>query len=239
MRVRRVVPLVVGLAMALLCARLGVWQWHRAAEKTALQACFDAAGSPLAVDRATDVAPWQRVELQGTWMNARTVYLDNRVRDQVAGFDVLTPLLLDHGKGIVIVDRGWIAGGSDRRQLPVVPTPDGEVVVTGLGMEPAHGFSLGESKDEPRVWQRIDPARAAQEIGQPVAPVYVRQESAAGDGLVRDWPRPDFGIDTHRGYAFQWFAFAAVLIGLTAWYGWKAVRKSSFKTGSIGGSRQT
>jgi cytochrome oxidase assembly protein ShyY1 len=26
---------------------------------------------------------------------------------------------------------------------------------------------------------------------------------------MRDWPVPSSGIDTHRGYAFQWYALAA------------------------------
>jgi cytochrome oxidase assembly protein ShyY1 len=28
--------------------------------------------------------------------------------------------------------------------------------------------------------------------------------------LVREWDRPDFGIDRHRGYAFQWYALAGL-----------------------------
>jgi cytochrome oxidase assembly protein ShyY1 len=40
----------------------------------------------------------------------------------------------------------------------------------------------------------------------------IQQTSPTGDGLVRDWPAPDFGIDKHYGYAFQWFALAATLL---------------------------
>ena len=32
------------------------------------------------------------------------------------------------------------------------------------------------------------------------------------DKLARVWPRPDVGIDKHRGYALQWFSFALVAI---------------------------
>ena len=32
------------------------------------------------------------------------------------------------------------------------------------------------------------------------------------DVLVRAWPEPDFGVDTHRIYMVQWLAFAALTV---------------------------
>jgi surfeit locus 1 family protein len=29
---------------------------------------------------------------------------------------------------------------------------------------------------------------------------------------VRDWERPDVGVNMHRGYAFQWFALAVAVV---------------------------
>jgi surfeit locus 1 family protein len=224
MRTRQVVAVIAGVLLCALCTRLGIWQLHRAADKADMQRTFDAAGVPETATRAGHIAPWQRVRLQGQWLTAQTVFLDNRVRDHQAGFDVLTPLQLVDDGGIVIVDRGWVAGTGHRAQLPALMPVAGVRVITGLAQEPAHGFSLGESAQEPRVWQRIDLARFARQIGQPVAPVVVRQEEGPDEGLVRDWPRPDFGIDTHRGYALQWFSFAALAAVLTIWFGSKAWR---------------
>jgi cytochrome oxidase assembly protein ShyY1 len=44
----------------------------------------------------------------------------------------------------------------------------------------------------------------------------IQQCSDDGDGLRRDWPRPDFGIDVHRAYAVQWYALAglAAVLGI-------------------------
>jgi len=83
-----------------------------------------------------------------------------------------------------------------------------------------------------RRWQVLDPARLGRQpgIGLPpctgapaeaagagcVAPWIVLQTSAAADGLVRDWPLPAAGIERHRGYAFQWYALAALAAVLTA-----------------------
>ena len=47
----------------------------------------------------------------------------------------------------------------------------------------------------------------------PIQPFLIQQDThAPDDGLVREWPSPEFGIDKHYGYAFQWFALAATLV---------------------------
>ncbi len=45
----------------------------------------------------------------------------------------------------------------------------------------------------------------------------VRDDAPArDDALARDWPAPDFGVDKHRIYMMQWYAFAATAAGLVA-----------------------
>ena len=38
------------------------------------------------------------------------------------------------------------------------------------------------------------------------------------DGLMRAWPAPDFGVDTHRIYMVQWYAFALLVAILWLWF---------------------
>jgi surfeit locus 1 family protein len=35
---------------------------------------------------------------------------------------------------------------------------------------------------------------------------------------VREWPRPDAGVEKHLIYMVQWYAFAALAFGLWAWF---------------------
>jgi len=47
------------------------------------------------------------------------------------------------------------------------------------------------------------------------------------DGLVRDWPAPDFGVEKHRIYMLQWYALAALAAGLWLLFfvrRWRGVR---------------
>jgi cytochrome oxidase assembly protein ShyY1 len=44
--------------------------------------------------------------------------------------------------------------------------------------------------------------------------VVIEQHSPAPDGLTRDWPRPDAGIEKHESYALQWYSLAALAVVL-------------------------
>jgi cytochrome oxidase assembly protein ShyY1 len=58
--------------------------------------------------------------------------------------------------------------------------------------------------------QNVDPAGFARASGLELQPFFVEQAGRQGDGIVRDWPAPTLGIEKHQGYAFQWYALAAM-----------------------------
>ena len=78
--------------------------------------------------------------------------------------------------------------------------------------------TLADEPGQGRVWQYLDLARYRESTGMPVRDWIVQQTSDAADGLVREWPRPDAGIDRHRGYAFQWYSLAGLSFVMTAAY---------------------
>ena len=228
-RILVVIPYIAGVLMCVLCVRLGFWQVHRAEYKESIQAQRDASGMPFTLKsaRAIDQWQWRRVRLDGTWIQGQTVFLDNRVRDGQAGYHVLTPLRLAGDGSVVIVNRGWVAAGFHRAILPVIPTPAGQVELTGLLLSPdLKGFRLDDGKATGAIWLRADPTQFAVRLGVPVAPLILFQESDSGDGLQRDWPRPDLGVSMHKAYALQWFVFAAISLGLCGFFGWRQLRQS-------------
>jgi len=119
---RRWIVLVAALAAAALTARLGLWQLDRAAQKNQLQAALDSQlalpplpPAELARDAAGAAAQQHRaVVVEGQWLAALTVYLDNRQMNGRPGFYAITPLRLDDGSA-VLVQRGWLPRDANER----------------------------------------------------------------------------------------------------------------------------
>lgn len=226
------VPLVAGLVVILVGVQLGNWQLRRAEEKTRLGARIAMAAAapavPLAVQEATE---WQNVVLVGEWLPRGAILLDNRVHGGRPGYYVLAPVKLAGGGEVVLVNRGWLAAGADRSKLPEVSGGMGPVRLEGVVRHPeGKPFTLGDRPGEGRLWQVLDVPAYRQAFGLPVVDVVVYQASSDGDGLVRDWPRPEAGIDRHRGYAVQWYGLAATAAVMTGLYVLRSGRRQELKS---------
>lgn len=224
------IPVLAGLIVMVGTTLLGNWQMQRAAEKLDMQLRIDAGvrAMPVPVENLGVPAEWQNVSLIGNWRAEGTIYLDNRVHDGRAGYHVLTPLQLKNDQGWVLVNRGWTFAGRDRATLPPVPTAFEPTTVIGQVREPESApFTLAAEAGQGALWQYIDVARYREWSGLPVRDWIVQQTSSSDDGLVRDWPRPDVGMDRHRGYALQWYSFAGIALALTGFYVYRSVRSDA------------
>ena len=190
---------------------------NRAAEKRELKARADAyaAQPPIHVSSAeipvADIEQ-RRVEARGVFDPRHAVYIDNRLHRGAPGYHVIMPLRLAGGERHVLVNRGWIARPLDRRDPPTVRTPQAEVTVEGTATLPStRVLELSDQVTEGSIWQNLSLERYRQAMPIAIQPFVILQESALDDGLIREWAPPDFGIDKHYGYAFQWFGLAATI----------------------------
>ena len=204
------------LAAIALFVAAGNWQRERMHAKEVERAALDAAAALPAVPlpRTDGWAEWRyrNVVVEGAWRGAAQILVDNRTLDGRAGFHVVTPLALDDARA-VLVDRGWIAAGAGAARVPDVPAPSGRATVAGhIALPPARYLELEGGTTAGPVWQNLDPARIAAATGLPLIPVVIEQDAAGApaDGLVRRWAPPDVGIEMHRSYMLQWYAFAAL-----------------------------
>lgn len=185
-------------AAAVACAAgiaLGNWQAGRAEEKRALGARLE------------------RVAVEGAFVPRYTVYLDNKTRRGQPGYEIVTPLKVRGSSAHVLVNRGWIAAGASREALPEVPTPPGEVRVEGIALERLPRL-MSLEKAPGRLRQSLDIEAYAEETGLRLEPRVIEQHSPLPDGLARDWPRHDAGIEKHEAYALQWYSLAALAVVL-------------------------
>ncbi len=228
----RALILLAAIVSATITARLGVWQLDRAAQKQALQAQIEQRRAMPALPQAelasTEVAAaaqhHRRITLRGQWLHAHTTYLDNRQMNARPGFFVMTPLLLGPGDA-VLVQRGWMPrDAQDRSRLQALPEQTGEVLVSGrIAAAPSKLIELGPSAPG-RIRQNLDLAELSAEIKLPLRPLSLQQleptsgPALAADNLLRQWLDPTLGTAKHHGYAFQWFALSALIVGLYAWF---------------------
>ncbi|MGH8712986.1 MAG: SURF1 family protein, partial [Casimicrobiaceae bacterium] len=64
----------------------------------------------------------------------------------------------------------------------------------------------------------------ARSTGLPLLPFIIEQTGETGDGLRRDWPAPDFGVEQHRSYMVQWYSLAALGVVLWLTLNWRERR---------------
>jgi surfeit locus 1 family protein len=130
---------------------------------------------------------------------------------------VLTPIRLQESGRVLWVNRGWLARPREYPRMPELPAPSSIVEVAGLAVPPIRRFvELREVTAQGALWQNFTIDRAAAHLGEPVFPLVLLADTPA-PGLLSVTERPDAGIEKHQGYAFQWYALAALVAAL--WLG--------------------
>jgi cytochrome oxidase assembly protein ShyY1 len=213
---------------------LGQWQTRRALEKESIERKLSEreSSAPVmlnSVAKRIDDLEYRRVIVKGEFKPDWQVYLDNRPYNGAPGFYLLTPLKLAGSEQYVLVARGWANRNvADRAKLPLIATPSGSVEIQGVARRHT-GRVLQLGQAEPlrpnAIVQNLDLDEFAQASGLAMAPIVVEQVSDTRDGLVRDWPRPSSGAEKHRGYAFQWYALAAMAFLFFVITGFRSGRK--------------
>jgi surfeit locus 1 family protein len=201
---------LVTLSALLMCgltASLGMWQLDRAAQK-----------EKLSLERH-NVQP---IRLIGQWAAPQTLYVDNRQMNAKQGFFVVTPLFTA-SREYVLVERGWIPRDfMDRKKLASIETPTGAVTIDVRLMPdpiPPAVFAKEAVSEHPIV-ASIDLAALGKALPDKAYKGMMQQVGVTSEGLMRNWYEPASGVEKHYGYAFQWFAMCATVLGLYFWFQW-------------------
>lgn len=218
---------VLAAVLVVTALGLGRWQMERAQQKLAMQAAVEqqaalpALSNQLLIQASNpETTIYQSAHLRGAWVQGKTVLLDNRPMDGRVGFYVLSPFMLEGSQTAILVQRGWVPRNfEDRTAVPSVPTPVGVLDIEGrITPPPGALYELGQQAGG-AIRQNIDLKQFAQQTQLPLLTRVSLQQSGPPDsGLLRNWPAVNLGVDKHYGYAFQWFALAALVAGLYFWF---------------------
>ena len=136
------------------------------------------------------------------------------------GFIVLMPFALEGVDGsALVVQRGWVPRGfEDRTLLPRIATPAGVVEIEGrMALPPSDLYALG-APTVGAIRQNLYLPQWKLETGLPLLPITLQQMGTNADGLLRDWPAVNLGVEKNYGYAIQWFGMASVFVVLYVWF---------------------
>jgi cytochrome oxidase assembly protein ShyY1 len=218
-------PSILVLLLLPCLIALGFWQLARADEKRLWLASHEAQqqASPINLDLLEREAnpAYKRVRLQGYFDARHTLLLDNRIRDGKVGVEVLQPFY-DQSSGLwVLLNRGWLAW-PDRRITPRFATPDTPLTLQATVYVPlGEAFQLQKnppSNEWPRLISEVKADALWQQLGRGGLAYEVRLEPGPASFQV-SWPVIAMSPDKHTGYAVQWFALAAALLGLFIYLG--------------------
>jgi len=224
----------VVVAMVVCCAitiRLAFWQLDRADQKRALIAQWEAKSlapstalshtdiaSPRAFDRDTPQSlHLTQVNWTGKPLMDNIFLLDNRMRGQKAGFEVLVPI--ENSKGYFLLNIGWIEKQGQHYAIPPLPTftatqGEGHIYIP----PPAMVLKTTPTPPSwPKIVQSIEFTELSQNHEKPLMPFTVRVKNSDNTGLNVEWPSLRLQPEKNMGYALQWFLISvALFIGFTA-----------------------
>lgn len=230
-RARAVLGTLMLLAVVASCLRLGFWQLERRAERQDLNArVAERQQQPALVggDALADAsaALYRRVALTGRYDDERSIVLPGQSYMGVPGVHLLTPLLLD-GDRAVLVNRGWVPA-ADGATIPLDSFPthvggeaEAATRVNALVLpfpgddRPARAGRPAPDTGFRRVWYRPDPEALRRQYPYALLPVTLQLPPEPGaPRYPTRLPPPALDGGPHLSYAIQWFSFAAIgLIG--------------------------
>lgn len=226
--VRRATLYLSAILVCLAMLRLGVWQLGRAEEKQLLLNQQNALAELAPVDLAdlmtrsegVELPRYRSVSAQIQYKPEATVYVDNQVFDTKVGYQVFTPAKVEGTEYWVLVNRGWIAVGANRQNLPELKTLEETHSIVGrMNQAPPQPPLWNDEAPvaSGQLWQYLPVSDFAQQWQIELLPMVVELppefEAEADSRLQRRWQRiDDIWVAKHNAYAFQWFAMAAAFL---------------------------
>lgn len=177
----------------------------------------------MAISGASQDFPlWQPVLAEGACQNEKQFLLDSQVFQGKPGYHVICPFKLGQSDWIVLVNRGWLAAGSDRQKLPLIPPMDATEIKGQMSKlkTAMPGFEYAENPEN-KIHLFINIEQLSAQIGAPILPMMLLLDEYAADSLDRDWPEFEPKIKMHQFYVAHWLIVALVSILVYLYFAFK------------------
>lgn len=203
---------------------LGFWQLDRADEKRQILGDLKQrqAQAPRLFSPEQFYESYTPVTVRGHY-DGRHFLIDNQVVSGRTGFDVLSVFQEERGNTLLI-NRGFIEASSDRLTLPLVPTPNEVLSLSGsVSRNLGEPFLLEDQKlnieafteSSVELIQAFEPALLKQFLPEwQVGDWFLRLDLGQVSAFETHYQPVRMMPEKHTGYAVQWFAMAFALIAI-------------------------
>jgi len=210
---------------AILFFSLGLWQIERGNNKATILKEFDNNLNREPSYLSSESKKWDRVYVEGIWMNSKQVYIDNVINRGIVGYKVITPLEIKDSNELLLVDRGWIKQNDYRDDLPNINIENENVLVSGILEIPELGLVLSDdivTSSWPKVSQTKNLEILTKEYEKEIYPMILVADPVLKNSLeyIKIIPTNMMPVK-HYGYSGQWFLMFFVLCLMYVWYGFK------------------
>jgi surfeit locus 1 family protein len=226
---KRPIACIAMIFLLILGINLGLWQLRRAETKIHQAQEISLKGKLMPLDANSkrwnlDEALYHRMLATGYWIPEQALWLENRPHPLgkdpktgiATGFNLLVPLRLDTDKKTILwVNRGWTARDfQEINRVPDIFFDKNKITIEGI-VFPDSGKTYQLAAE---VENRASDGRKIQEnlvlkddrtFGNQLLPFVLREQSTQNtESLDQTLPILKTGVNTHYGYAFQWFSLS-------------------------------
>jgi surfeit locus 1 family protein len=212
---------IIGLGVLI---RLGVWQLERLDWRKSFNLHYiQQINAPtLNLNQTQDFQniasmEYRNVQAIGKFDFSYEVYLQNQVFENIPGYHVMTPLIIDETNMAVLVDRGWIAMEDLERIDEINHGFEDKYFVGGVIRSAQKSGVFGTNPDrekstDSKFWMNANLEEIQKQIPYKLLPVYIQAGFSEDVGLpLGSSPDVEITEGPHMGYAMQWFFFAVLL----------------------------
>ncbi|WP_342220375.1 SURF1 family protein [Rickettsiella endosymbiont of Miltochrista miniata] len=209
-------PSLVVIFLFPLLVYLGFWQIQRGDIKNHIQKIFHQRSLSTPIDLNQDnhidlKKNYFPAVMRGHFDNQHTFLLENKIYLHQVGYEILSPFILNDRQKTILVNRGWIPQGIDRKKIPKIQSFDKEININGLIVFPNKTFSFNQAMENewPKRILSINPDFLKKNKFQPFILII---NSKQDYGFIPFWKPISLQASRHYAYAFQWFALSLTLL---------------------------
>lgn len=221
--------LLLVIAVSAVCIRLGFWQLDRLAQRRAYNVAVVGAMErppiPLDADAIASLRTdpsahlYRRATAEGEFIPGTEIVLRGRSHAGRPGIHLVVAMRLA-GKGVILVNRGWVPSPDATTLDPRPLHSPGRRVIEGLlqAMPPPDAelapVTIQVADTSIVTYRRLGSAAFGDPLASQLPPLYLQalpSSEPAGEPPI-PIPTPTLSEGSHLSYAVQWFSFAAIAI---------------------------